>query len=64
VTAPAPAPRRGSIAAIYVLGIVFVGLVIALWLRGLGRVLIPVLLLGAVAYGLHRLVKAIKAPVE
>ncbi|MBL8755854.1 MAG: hypothetical protein JNK15_21335 [Planctomycetes bacterium] len=57
-------PKPGGIAATYVLGIVFVGLVVALWLRGLGRVLIPVLLLGAAAYGLHRLVKAIKAPVD
>lgn len=57
-------PSPGRIAATYVLGIVLVGVVIALWLRGLGRVLIPVLLLGGVAYVLHRVVKAIKAPVD
>ena len=34
------------------------------WLRGAGRLLIPVLLIGGFAWFVHRLVRALRAPVD
>lgn len=53
-----------SIGSAYFLGVVFVGFLILLWMRGLGRLMIPLLLIGAVCYALYRFVKLIRAPVD
>lgn len=60
-SAPSPSPPR--LAAGYFLGFVFFALAVALWLRGLGRLLLPLLLVGGVAYVVVRVVRAIRAPV-
>jgi len=65
VSEPGDKPKGGgSIGSAYFLGVVFVGFVILLWMRGLGRLLIPLLLIGGLAYALYRFVKLIRAPVE
>ena len=38
------------------LGVVAVGFVILLWMRGLGRFLVPLLVIGGVVYAVHRFV--------
>lgn len=57
-------PPRSALGSTYFLGAVFVGFVILLWMRGLGRLLVPVILFGAVAYGVYRFVKLVRAPVD
>ncbi|MBM4063196.1 MAG: hypothetical protein FJ265_19180 [Planctomycetes bacterium] len=55
-------PAQPRLAAGYFLGFVFLALAVALWLRGLGRLLLPLLLVGGVAYVVVRVVRAIRAP--
>jgi hypothetical protein len=57
-----PPPQR--IAATYFVGFLFVLLVGFLWLRGAGRMLLPLLLIGGLAYGVHRVVKKVREPIE
>jgi len=37
---------------------------VLLWLRGMGRLLIPALLLGLVGYGVYRFVQLVRAPLD
>lgn len=61
--APSPPPRPAArLAAGYFLGLAVVALVIFLWLRGAGRLLIPMLLLVAVGYGVVRIGRKIREP--
>lgn len=60
-TEPARAqPKR--LAAAWFLGIVFVALFLFAWLRGAGRVLLPVLLLLGVAVIVVRVIRAVLRP--
>ena len=58
------ADRRATLGTVYYLGAIAALFVLLAAVRGSGRVLIPLLLYGLVAYGLHRLVKALRAPVD
>lgn len=63
MTAPArPAPRR--VAAAWFLGLLAVAVVVFAWMRGMGRVVVPLLAIGGVALVLSRAVKALRAPVD
>ena len=57
---PTVPPRR--LASGWFLGFVFVALAVAMWLRGGGRFVLPLLLAGAVVMVVLRAVKAIRAP--
>jgi hypothetical protein len=48
----------------YVLGFVFFGLALLLWLRGFGRLIVPILLLGVIGYGAWWFVQKVREPVE
>ena len=54
------APQR--IGASWFLGFVAAALLVVLWARGAGRLIVPALLLFAVGYGVHRLVQKIREP--
>ena len=58
------APRPQSLAAGYVLGFLFFGLAMLLWLRGLGRLILPALLIGLMAYGIYRFVQKVREPID
>lgn len=53
-------PQR--LAAGYFLAFVFLAFAVLLWLRGLGRILLPLALVAIVVVVLTRIVRAIKAP--
>jgi len=57
---PSLPPQR--LAAGYVLAFVFLAFAVLLWVRGLGRILLPLALLVVAAVVLTRIVRAIKAP--
>lgn len=57
-------PSGRSLGSAYFLGVVAVGFVILLWMRGLGRFLVPVLVIGGVVYAVYRFVKLVRAPVD
>ncbi len=52
-----PPPRGQRLAAGYVLGALFVALLILLWTRGAGRFVLPLLLLGGAALLVRRLIR-------
>jgi len=54
--------RGQRLAAGWFLGAVFFAFVVFAWLRGLGRFLIPALLLAALGYGAMRVVRKIREP--
>ena len=54
--------RGQRLAAGWFLGAVFFAFVAFAWLRGLGRFLIPALLLAAFGYGVMRVVRKIREP--
>lgn len=55
--------RSGQrLAAGWFLGFVFVAFVVFAWLRGAGRLLIPLLLIGAVGYGIARFLRKVREP--
>jgi hypothetical protein len=54
--------RGQRLAAGWFLGAVFAAFVVFAWLRGLGRFLIPALLLAACGYGVMRVVRKIREP--
>lgn len=58
--APPVPPRRT--AAAWFLGAVFVALFVFAWLRGAGRVVLPLLLVGAIATVIVRAVRAVMRP--
>lgn len=60
----ADSPRGQTLGSSYFLGAVFVAFVVLLWLRGLGRLIVPALLVGGVAFGVYRFVKLVRAPVD
>lgn len=66
MNAPSPRVRPTSqrIAAGWFLGFFFVVLAVFAWLRGAGRLLIPVGLALLVAYGIARFVRLLRAPVD
>lgn len=53
-----------KLASAYFLGFMFFLLAMLLWLRGMGRILLPAALLALVGYGVHRIIKKIREPVE
>jgi hypothetical protein len=59
-----PAPRGGSLGSAYFLGFIFFAFLVLLWMRGLGRLLIPAILIGGVIYGVCRFVRLVRAPVD
>jgi len=58
---PSPAQRM---AAGWFLGCVGFALLVFLWLRGAGRLLVPLLLLGGAVYAVHWFVKKVREPVD
>lgn len=62
------APKRpatgGRLASGYFLGAFAVAVCALLWLRGLGRMMIPLLLIVAVVYGLRRFIRLLREPVD
>ncbi len=56
--------QRFSLASGYFLGFFFFLLAMLLWLRGMGRLLLPAALLGLIGYGLHRIIKKIREPLD
>jgi hypothetical protein len=57
-----PAPRR--MAAAWFLGLLTVAVVVFAWMRGMGRVVVPLLAIVGVVLVLSRAVKALRAPVD
>jgi hypothetical protein len=57
-----PAPRR--IAAAWFLGVFGTALLILLWLRGAGRLLLPVLLIALLAWGVTSFLRKVREPVD
>jgi len=53
-----------SLGSAWFLGVVCAAFAVLLWLRGLGRVLIPVALIGLVVFGVYRFVQLVRAPVD
>jgi hypothetical protein len=56
--------QRSSLASGYFLGFIFFLLAMLLWLRGMGRLLLPAALLGLIGYGVHRIIKKIREPLN
>ncbi len=56
--------RPQRLAAGYFLGCVFFAFVVFAWLRGAGRLMIPLLLAGLVGYGIVRFVRKVREPVD
>jgi len=57
-----PKVRPQKLAASYFLGIFMVVLAVAMWMRGMGRFLLPLVIAVIVVSVLGRIVKAIRAP--
>ena len=64
MSAPAPASRPQRRAAQWFLTFFVVAFVGLAWLRGMGRVVLPLLALGALAFVVSRVLRALRAPVE
>jgi hypothetical protein len=65
VNAPSPPPARAAaqrIAAGWFLGFLFVVVAIVAWLRGAGRIVLPLLLAGLVAAAVVRFVRKVMEP--
>lgn len=58
------APQPGRTAAGWFLGLAGIALFVLLWLRGVGRLLVPVLLAVLAGYAVVRVVRVILRPVE
>tara|TARA_R110002072_G_scaffold174303_3_gene329395 strand:- start:91966 stop:92154 length:189 start_codon:yes stop_codon:yes gene_type:complete len=48
----------------YFLGFIFFLLAMLLWLRGMGRLLLPAAFLCLVGYGVHRFIKKVREPLD
>lgn len=59
---PEPRLPPRKLASAYFLGFVFVVLAVALWMRGAGRFLLPLLLVGVVVVIGARIVRKIREP--
>ena len=55
-------PRK--LAGGYFLGFIFFLLVLLLWLRGMGRLLLPAMILGVIGYGVYWFVQKVREPVD
>ena len=55
---------RNGLGSWYFLGFVFFLVALLLWLRGMGRIVLPALLLGLAGYGLYRFVKMVREPLD
>jgi hypothetical protein len=55
-------PRAQRVGATYFVGFLIAVAAVFLWLRGAGRFLIPLLLVGIVVYGFMRVAKKIREP--
>ncbi|HIE71402.1 MAG TPA: hypothetical protein EYP98_15205 [Planctomycetes bacterium] len=53
-----------KLASAYFLGFMFFLLAMLLWLRGMGKLLLPAALLALVGYGAHRIIKKIREPID
>lgn len=62
--ADADPPTRRKLGSAYFLGFFVFALMVLLWMRGLGRLLIPVLLIGAALYGVSRVIRKVREPVD
>ncbi len=51
-------------AATWFLGLLAVAVVVFAWMRGMGRVVVPLLAIGGLALVLSRAVKALRAPID
>jgi hypothetical protein len=57
--------RQGAgLGSAYFLGFAFAAFAVLLWLRGMGRLLVPALLIGLVVYGVYRFVQLVRAPLD
>lgn len=56
--------QRPKLASAYFLAFIFFLLAVLLWLRGMGRLLLPAALLAVVGYGAYRIIKKIREPVD
>ena len=56
--------QRYKIASGYFLGFIFFALAMLLWLRGMGRLLLPAALLSVIGYGLYRFVQKVREPID
>jgi hypothetical protein len=54
--------RPQGVAAGYVLGIVLIGIVIAAWLRGIARFVVPALLIALGGWFLARFLRKVREP--
>jgi hypothetical protein len=54
--------RSQKVAAGYVLGIVLIGIVVAAWLRGVARFVVPALLIALGAWFLARFLRKVREP--
>ena len=55
---------RSRLASGYFLGFIFFLLAMLLWLRGMGRLLLPAAMLGLVGYGIHRFIRKVREPID
>lgn len=56
--------QSAKLGSAYFLGFAFFLLAVLLWLRGMGRILLPAALLALVGYGAHRIIKKIREPID
>lgn len=54
----------GKLGSAYFLGFAFFLLAVLLWLRGMGRILLPAAMLALVGYGIHRFIKKVREPID
>ena len=58
------AERQPRLAAGYALGACGIAVIVLLWMRGMLRLMLPILLLVGAILVLRRVIKAIRAPVD
>ncbi|HEX5054221.1 MAG TPA: hypothetical protein VFZ65_20755 [Planctomycetota bacterium] len=58
----APRPPAQRLAASYFLGTCFVAFVVVLWLRGAGRIVLPLVSIGGAAWVVMRVVRKVREP--
>lgn len=56
--------RNSRLASGYFLGFFFFLLALLLWLRGMGRIILPAALLAMIGYGVYRFVKMVREPLD
>jgi hypothetical protein len=56
--------QRDQLGSGYFLAFCFFLLAMLLWLRGMGRLLLPAAMLALVGYGAHRIIKKIREPLD